>query len=126
MIQFEKEEDRSSKAITKILRQTLEGEILWKIDNGRPNNLGAEEYVIGHVYKTDVLDKHLRLYKYKSKFFTDYLEYTMIEGIKLQFVDNNDNPEWEFPYSNAVDDLYRAISYQTSEVKDFFEKLLGD
>src|SRR5271165_5561208 len=122
---FEDDIDKTSKAVTKFLRQTLEGEISWKIDD-RKAVPGAGEYVIGKIYMTIILDKCLRIYKYKEKYYADEDNYSWSEGVKLQFTDDEGNPEWDFPYSNAVDDLYKAISFKTTNVEEFFDKWLNE
>jgi hypothetical protein len=121
---FDDDIDKASKAVTKILRQTLSKELVWAADL-RKTPLGAEEYIIGKTYMTQVLDKIVRIFKYKYKYFTDEDEFTWVEGHKLQFTDYKGNPEWEFPYSNAVHDLYEAVSFQTTEVKEFLDKWLN-
>jgi len=123
---LENDINKTSKAVTKILRQTQEGEISWRIDS-RELFLGPEEHVTGQIYMTSILDKYLRIYKYykpnKEVFVTND---TYFEGIKLQFTDYSGKPEWDFPYSNAVSDLYDAVAFKTTNVKEFLDKWLSD
>jgi hypothetical protein len=122
---FENDIDKTSKAITKILRQTQSKEIIWQI-GPKDVQLGAEEYVIGNVYTCSVLDKGLILFKYKLKYWTDYDEFNWVDRLKLQFVDLFGNPEWEFPNSNAISDLYEAVLYQISNVDTFLDTWLDE
>ena len=122
---FENDIDITSKAVTKILRQTLEGEISWKIDS-RELFLGAEEHVTGQIYMTVILDKYLRIYKYSKHIKPISGTDTYFEGIKLQFTGQDGKPEWDFPYSNAVSDLYETIVFKISNVKEFLDKWLNE
>ena len=122
---FEDDIDKTSKAVTKILRQTLEGEITWEIDS-RELFLGPEEHVTGQIYVALILDKYLRIYKYSKLIKPVSGTDIYFEGIKLQFTGNDGKPEWDFPYSNAVNDLYKAVSIKTTNVDDFLDKWLSD
>ncbi len=124
---FENDIDKTSKAVTKILRQTQEGEISWKVDS-RELFLGVDEHLTGQIYMTLILDKYLRIYKYyKPKNEAIYgFNGGLFESIKLQFTDYDGKPEWDFPYSNAVKDLYETIAFSTANVQEFLDKLLNE
>jgi len=85
---------KTSKAVTKILRQTLEGEISWEIDS-RELFLGSEEHVTGQIYMAVILDKYLRIYKYSKLIKPISGTDIYFEGIKLQFTGYDGKPEWE-------------------------------
>jgi hypothetical protein len=121
---FENDIDKTSKAVTKILRQTQEGEITWEIDQREQLIVVANETIISNIYITKILDKHLRIYKYyyqgKDEFYRDI----NVEGIKLQFTNEYGYPEWSFPYSNAVNDLYEIIVFKMCDVEKFLDTWL--
>ena len=123
---FENDVDKTSKAVTKLLRQTQDHEISWEPDS-RDLYLGAEEHVTGQIYKTFILNKYLRIYKYykPQKYPISYND-NYYDSIKLQFTDFSGKPEWDFPYSNAVKDLYETIAFSTTNVQDFLDKLLRE
>jgi hypothetical protein len=123
---FENDIDKTSKAVTKFLRQTQDGEISWKVDS-RELFLGADEHLTGQIYMTFILDKYLRIYKYYRPKKEIYLASdTYLEGIKLQITDANGKPEWDFPYSNAVKDLYDTVAFSTTNVQEFLDKWLNE
>jgi hypothetical protein len=123
---LENDIDKTSKAVTKILRQTQEGEISWEVDS-RKLFSGLGEYLTGQIYKTVILDKNIRIYKYYKSIKNQLMVGdTNFEGVKLQIIDNEGMPEWDFPYSNAVNDLYKAVSIKTTNVDDFLDKWLND
>jgi hypothetical protein len=122
---FENDIDKTSKAVTKILRQTLSKDLAWVIDS-RKVQVGEQEDIIGNVYYTTLLDKFLRLFKYKSLSVTDYDGFIWTERYKLQFIDDEGFSVWEFPYSNAVKDLYEAVSFKSIEVQEFLDKWLSE
>lgn len=123
-------EDKAIATIQKILRDTKDARIKWHVANFRISQikgLGANEEIIGHVYITNISNKHLRLYRYKTKYFVDEERTELIDYIRLEFYETFDyNTEWVFPYTNALDDLYIAIMAQTAGVNDFFDEYLID
>lgn len=123
--------DNKNKAILviqKILRETKENKITWSSKMFRPSQfkgLGASEEIIGNVYETEIANKDLRLYKYKSKYFVDEERTEWIDYIRLEFFETFDYAtEWVFPYTNSLDDLYDAVMAQTANVDDFFNNYL--
>jgi hypothetical protein len=123
---LENDIDITSKAVTKILRQTQEGEISWKVDS-RESFLGLGEHLTEQIYMTVILDKNVRIYKFYKSVKDSYTAMeTNFESAKLQIIDNEGKPEWDFPYSNAINDLYKAISIKTFKVKEFLDKWLNE
>jgi hypothetical protein len=81
---------------------------------------------LDNVYTSKVLDRNLRLYKYKTKYFHDEDAFDWTEGYRLEFIDRWGNSEWTFPEDRATYDLYETVRYKTSKIDDFMNKYLDD
>lgn len=119
------DESKSGAVISKILRETTETIIQWSLSNHRVNGMDGDEELIGNIYQADISGKHIRLYKYKFKWYVEEDVYHWVSRIRLEFFSSyNGATEWTFPYSNTLDDLYDAVMAQTAGVNDFFDEYL--
>lgn len=115
-------EENISKIITKLIKDTRSGILEWEEDYTNID-LG-EERILGKPYVTELNHRMLRIYKYKYKHYTDYDQYVWSESFRLEFIDGHGNSEWEFPNTGSVRDLYESVTYQISDVDDFFDEYL--
>jgi hypothetical protein len=113
-----------TKAISKINRETNEGKTKWNSSNSRPQSLPEGEDLSGPVYTCKVLDRFLRLYRFRAKHYFDEDEFAWTENLRLEFIDKNGNAIWTFPYNNATSDLYDTVQYQLANVRGFLEDFL--
>jgi hypothetical protein len=114
------------KFITKLNRDTKEDLIVWNINNNVSLNLAGTETLLDSVYFCKVLDKYLRLFRLKSKYYYDEGLYEWVEEYRLDFVDNLGKSEWTFPSDRAIGDLYDTVRYKTSNVQTFLDKFLAE
>lgn len=114
------------KLISKLNRETKEDIIKWEISNTRINSLVGSETIIGNIYIVKILNKNIRLFKYKEKHFYDEDIFDWIEGYKLEFIDNSGNSQFTFAHDRAIYDLYETVQYKTSEIEDFLSNYLLD
>ncbi|GEM_PF-4170926 len=122
-------EERASTAVSKILRETKENTLVWSINLllRDYNFLGVEETLLGNYYSTTIKDKSLRIYKVKTRYFTDYNEYMWVDVCVLEFYNfYNGATEWRFPDTNATSDLYEAVMTQTARMDEFFDDYLEE
>lgn len=117
-------EEKVSKIVTKLIKDTRNGELEWREDLDNLE-LGAEERLIGKAYTANLNNRHLRIYKYKYKLYLDIDKFGWSESYRLEFVDIHGNSEWEFPNTNSIKDLYESVTYQASGVDDFFDAYLN-
>jgi len=92
-----------------MIRLTQEGKIKWTAFTGVIGLTYLNERSPG--YKTTYQNRHLRIYK-------DY------GATILEFVDQNGISLYQFPKSQALNDLLSAVRYQSAGVKDFINDLL--
>ena len=116
----------TQKAIIKFNRDTKEDKIKWEAVQGDPSSLGGTERLKGNVFKTRVLDKKIRLYRFEFRYYYEEELWQWQEGLRLEFIDGNNNTEWEFPADRTIQDLYDTVSYKTAKAEDFFSAYLND
>lgn len=118
----------SIKIITKLNRDTKEGNVKWESIYVKPSSLIGSEELMGNVYIAKVLEKKIRLYKYQTKSYHYYEEGTFewVSQYRLEFIDHRGNPEWTFPGDPAIYDLYETVQYKTSDLDKFLDDYLTD
>ena len=116
----------AARVIAKLNVESKEGNIQWSsISNPRLPIRG--DGLIDKVYQTQYKEKLLRLYKYKDKSWFDEDDFEPIERIRLEFVDDDGNADWDFPNVVGLWELYDTVRFQNSKVEDFFKEILkGD
>jgi len=117
---------QSVRLVAKLNRDTKENKIKWRVSPSGALSLAGTETVLDNAYICKVLDKYIRLFRLKAKFYYDEGAYEWVENYRLEFVDVTGKSEWTFPDSTAIYDLYETVRYKTSNVEDFFNKFIGD
>jgi|ERR1700686_748407 len=121
-------------ATAKLIELTQEGTLKWAAEeppewfSKRPNQR------VEVVFETDFKGKLLRLYeKGFQQEEVDINFYGQAEPtvewrtkVVLEFIDNNGNTLWSFPYVSALNDLMSAVKFQAAGVKDFLREILGE
>ncbi len=114
------------KLISKLNRDTKEDIIKWKFNDERINSIVGTEIVLNNSYVVKILNKILRIYKFKEKIYYDEDAYNWTENYKLEFIDNYGNSEFTFPEDRAIYDLYETVQYKTSGIENFLTEYLTD
>lgn len=117
---------KSTRAVLKLTKDTIDGKVNWSIVSKAKIVLGSEEEILDNVYKTKYLNNFLRVYKYRDKAYHDYLEYTWVDGYRLEMIDENNNSLWEFPSDHAIIGLYETVKEKTSGANTFLDEILKD
>ena len=120
-------DDNIAQDIGKMLRETIEGKLKWHVDDTTNvgSNIDGYDTVIGNIYFTVVYGRNIRLYKYKTRYYTDIDEWYWSIGYQLEFYNNSNNKViWAFPDSNTTVDLYNEVSFKASGIDDFMKGYL--
>lgn len=107
------ETDKWIEAIVKLKALTQSGQLKWTARDSARSASGEG----GPHYFSEHGGKILRLRRAYEREWDQELP-------RLEFVDAEDRSLWTFPYSEALDDLYQAVRYQTAGVGDFLDTLL--
>ena len=121
-------ENKISKFLGLLIKDSETGKAEWTISSTkRIDSLEGEQKLIGKVYEVDYLEKSLRLYKYSEPIQVDEFEYQDKVYFKLEFIDENDNNLWSFPfYIRELGDLYNVVQIKSSEIDKFFDQFDND
>ena len=118
-------ENNISLFILELIKKTMQGKIEWQmIEPGGVSNKIYDDNIIGFIYRTEIMDKHFWLYKYKAKYYRDEYDWDWVEKIKLELIDSNGNSLYEFKYEYSLFDLYNAIREKTSGISSILDDLL--
>lgn len=121
-------------AITKLTKLTQDGNLTWTAHQPPSSFSKGPNSRVQTVFLTNYGDRRLRLYENRSQEeVIDFDEFEMrpiaklvwTKNVVLEFVDNDDNSLWAFPYVEALNDLLAAVQYQVAGVKDFLADLLA-
>jgi hypothetical protein len=117
--------NNATKLINKINRETKEGKILWTRNNRTPSSLEGSERLANGIYYTSPFEgKYLRLYKYKSKSYSDEDVFDWVDGLRLELIDDMHNSLWDFPNDAATNSLYDTIRFKTADIDNLFDSYL--
>jgi len=111
-----------TKFIVKLNKLTKEDVVKWQ-----PEILFEpyEGELVGKSYRTSYKDKRIRIFKYRKRNnILSSAKWTI--GHKLQFTNFLNDPEWDFPEENAIDDLYRSVIYKAENIEGFLDKFLDE
>ncbi|MCR1025776.1 hypothetical protein NQT66_13215 [Cellulophaga baltica] len=111
--------------VVKLNKMTQNGELNWSSHNSRLA-LNDQEETVDKIYRTSYKGKYFRLFKYRSRDYTDEGVFYWITGWRLEITDENYNAEWTFPEERAVTDLYDSVRYQIVDVDDLLNELFSD
>ena len=114
---------RITTLIVKLIRETKEESMQWKV-NDIPVQLSGGAEVVGKVYTSVYRDRHFRMFKYRDRYYTDVDTYGWDEKIRLEVTDSQFNPEWPFPEEHALHDLYGVVSFQVAGISHLLDDIL--
>ena len=121
-------ENKISKFIALLIDETKKGSINWEISSSRNiDSLEGEQSIIGKIYETEFKEKFLRLYKYSEPIQVDEFEFRPKTFFKLEFIDENGNNLWSFPYYiRELFDLYETVQIKSSGLDKFIDENVPD
>jgi hypothetical protein len=121
------DENKITKVLSQINRDTKEGKITWQQPDKRPKlGLSSNEELVGKIYETEFNNRGLRLYKINERIQTDEYEFNWVPSFKLEILDEYDNVDWEFPYHRGIIDLFESVRFKVSDVESFFNSINDD
>ncbi|MGH1519871.1 hypothetical protein [Chryseobacterium sp. JK1] len=109
--------------ILALIKKTNNKEIIWQIVNHQIS-LPYEEKITSKIYKTTIQGKHFRLFEYQYKHYTDEDEWLWVQRKKIELIDNENEKLYEFNYEYSINDLFDAVTRQTSGIEDFLNDFL--
>jgi hypothetical protein len=112
--------------ISKLNRETKEKKIEWQKSTSPIKSLIGSETIIDFVYTTNVVDKMVRLFKFKEKHYYDEDIYDWVENYRLEFIDISGNSIYTLPDDRSIPDLYETVRFKTSGIESFFDSYLSD
>jgi len=121
-----KEQDRITKLLAKLLQQTQEGTLVWEAGKPPRDLTFGTEDVADTVFISEKKGRILRLFPYKTKFYTDEEEYHWEDGVALDISDEKESSWWRFPQNPIILDLLEAVKFNTVDVEGFINGLLSE
>jgi hypothetical protein len=112
--------------LSKLNRETKENKIEWQKSTSPVKSLIGSETIIDFVYTANVVDKIIRLFKFKEKHYYDEDVYDWAENYRLEFIDITGNSIYTLPDDRSIPDLYETVRYKTSGIETFFDNYLSD
>lgn len=133
--------DKLLDAIAKLIELTQDGKLRWSaLPSSLIDALKETPYDrIAVAFQANYKDRYLRLYKRNYKVaYNPFSTVAIVQAayydkedswystVVLQLTTSDDLVLWSFPFETALWDLYRAVEYQVSKVKDFLDDLLSE
>ena len=119
-------QSQTTRFITRLNRQTKEGEVSWVTNHRRNIPLSSSEVLVGNTYSAEVNSRELLLYRFQARSYYDEDAYHWIDGYRLEMIDDKGNSEWTFPGDNSIYDLYETVRFVTSNVGSFISDYIKD
>lgn len=113
-------------AVKKLLRLTESGEQSWQCAPGLDEE---RENVVGDAFVAEVQGRHIMVYQYRFKAYTDEDTWSWEERVAIEFVEFRDNEfvtQWRWPTSPYGWRLLDAIRSQTARAPEFLRAFLGE
>jgi len=139
---MEKDRDIFLEGLTKIINLTQKGNIVWSAADASDIVCKPPEDKIKIAFKTYYLGKGLRIYErtYKEivnppSAFTPISVYVFEQRkpgeywyseIVLETLDDSGRPVFQFPRTIMLKDLFFAVQYQVSGIKEYLDKILSE
>ncbi len=120
-------ESKLAKLITKLIRETSNGNISWELSNVPLSLNTATEQSVPLFLQTDYKGKIIGIYDLRSKHYTDIDEYSWTRGVGLCIVDDQGRVTWEAKENLlSLYDLFNIAREQASGIDDILDNLLDD
>jgi len=120
------DQDRIAQLVLKLIKLTNTDKIEWK--SLLPTDMKWRKdpgYLIDKVYRTQVNGKSFQLYRYKEKWYREEDDYEWIVSTRLELIDENEYTDYEFEYSNSMNDLYEIVREKTSKAEEIINQILN-
>ena len=129
------EENKWVEAVSKLIQLTQQGQLDWNVVRSGESMIPNEEGV-RLAFVTVYQERLLRIYSKTvegSSLPVQMLSVSStgvdvrpqeIDRVVLEIIDDEGNSLWQFPYTDALDDLYKAVRYQAAEVDELLDDLL--
>lgn len=121
-----KEESRTTKAIAALLRQTQDGTLKWQPIGATSDLTAGTEDVVETVYLAEAEGRLLRLFPFKTKYYTDEDVWHWDDGVALELSDEKHTSWWRFPKQPITWDLLEAVNFKTVGVDQFIDTIVSD
>lgn len=121
-----KEKDKITEALAKLIQQTQDGKLKWiAIETPRDLISGTED-IVDTVYEADKGNRCMRLFPYKTRYYTDEEVYHWIDNVALEISDKSESSWWRFPSHQIIWDLLDAVKFRTVDVEGFINDLFSE
>ncbi len=120
-------ESKTSKLITKLMRETINGNVSWQVMEPPSALDEATERVIPIYLQAKYKNTFVGIYEVRSKSFYDEHSFYWTESIDFCIVNEEGKVIWEAnEYSPALLDLFNTAREQASGIDDLLDDLLED
>lgn len=116
--------EKWDRALRKLIALTRDGSLIWN-PNSVPRDSRDEVQGEG-IYATVLQERHLIVYEYRFRNYTDEDTWTWDTEVAVEFVDGEGNLQWPWPALPGRFQLLDAIRYQAAGAGEFLEEFLSD
>jgi hypothetical protein len=135
--------DKIVEKITRLITLTQDNTIKWNASSPETARIIQDDdsYAVGAIYTTTYKEKRLRIYKRRFKVnepsalvsgssasllsvYSPKQSYPYWDtNIILEFVNEEGDSLWTFPYAPSLEDLFSAVQYQVADVGNFLDSI---
>lgn len=119
------ENTKTGKTVTRLIQRTQDDLLTWEAKPTSEDIAESDESVVGAVYVTETSGRNLRLYHYKSRLYSDDVEWEWVHGVALELEDRDNLSWWRFPEDRIIWDLDETVKFKVSDVESFLDDFLG-
>jgi len=119
------DENKITKAIAAIIQETQNGRLVWKAADPPSELTKGTEDIVEIVYYADRHERLLRLFPFKTKYYTDEDVWTWVDDLALEVSDESRSAWWRFPQHRIITDLLEAVRFKTVGVDKFIDSVLS-
>ncbi len=121
-----KDKDKITKSLAALLQQTQDESLTWEVGDPPRNLSMPTDDIIDIVYYSTKDNHRLRLYPFKTRYYTDEDIYHWQDGVNLEVSDESESSWWQFPSNPIIWDLLEAVRFKTVEVEGFIDGLISE
>lgn len=119
-------EDRITKVLAKLLQETQEGTLSWKVGKPPRDLTTGTDDVIDAVFVAEKNCRFLRLFPYKRKSYTDEFDFYWEDCVTLEISDETSLSWWNFPKNPIIWDLLEAVKFNTIDIDGFMNDIISE
>lgn len=116
--------DKWDRALQKLITLTRDGSLTWSTDRFDRNS--RDEVQGEAIYAAVLQERHLIVYEYRFKNYTDEDTWTWDTEVAVEFVDAEGNLQWPWPALRDRFQLLDAIRYQAAGAGEFLDGFLSE